>query len=134
MAQTMPQRNSPVRPLRASTVTAMVETAGGVTRKFVICPACRSYTQVKRNGLVAHDDSNGTRCVNSRRALINNLTDAQWTSAYAAASRHAGQIRSSRSFCKPQPQTSESVVDLARRRGKEIEARAAIGRLERALA
>jgi hypothetical protein len=133
MAQTMPQRNNPVRPLRASILTAMVETTAGVTRKFIICPSCRSYTQVRRRELVAHDDSNGARCVNSRRALINDLTDAQWTSAYAAASRHAGQIRSSRSFRKPQPQTSESVVNLARRRGKEIEAYAAIGRLERAL-
>jgi hypothetical protein len=134
MAQTMPRRSNPARPLRASTLTATVETTAGITRKFIICPACRSFAQVKRNELVAHDDSSGARCINSRRALINDLTDAQWTSAYAAASRHAGQIRSSRSFRKPQPQTPESVVDLARRRGKEIEAHAAIGRLERALA
>jgi hypothetical protein len=116
MTQTAPSRGNTLRPLRASNLVVDLVELGGVSRKFVQCPCGRS-TQVKRNELAAHNTLDEKRCPNSRRALINDLDDADWAAAYDRTARHIERSRASRpQFSKPKPPIGSAVAHLARPR------------------
>ena len=103
MTQTTPPRGNTARPLRASNLTVDLVELAGIARKFVHCPACGRFTQVKRNELTAHNTPDGARCANSRRALINDLDDTDWASAYDHAVRLAARRRSNKVKNRPAP-------------------------------
>ena len=75
MAETVPPRGTALRPLRASNLIVDLVELAGVVRKFVKCPCCGRFAQVKRSQLAAHNMSEGGRCANSRRNLINDLAE-----------------------------------------------------------
>ena len=116
MTQTAPTRGNTLRPLRASNLIVDLVELGGVSRKFVQCPCGRS-TQVKRNELAAHNTLDGKRCPNSRRALINDLDEADWACAYDRTARQIERSRSSKpQFSKPKPPTGSPVAHISRPR------------------
>lgn len=116
MTHTAPPRGNTLRPLRASNLTVDLVELAGVTRRFVQCP-CGTFTQVKRDELTAHDTPDAVRCGNSRRALINDLEEADWASAYDRTARHVERARASRpQFSKPTPPLGRPVVHLGRPR------------------
>ena len=117
MTETAVPRGNALRPLLASNLTARLVELDGIVRKFVRCPACGAMTQVKRNELVAHNAPGTPRCSNSRRALINDLDEADWASAFTRTAEHVVRSRASRpQFFKPSPPTATPVAHLARPR------------------
>ena len=109
-------RGNTLRPLRASNLVVDLVELGGVARKFIQCP-CGRFVQVKRNELAAHNTPDEERCPNSRRALINDLDEAEWAAAYDATARLIERSRSSRAqFFKPKPPTGAPIAHLARPR------------------
>lgn len=116
MTQTAPPRGNPLRPLRASNLTVDLVELAGVVRKFVQCP-CGTHTQVKRHELSAHNVPDGARCANSRRALIDDLEESDWASAYDRTARQVERSRASRpQFSKPKPPTGRAVAHIGRPR------------------
>ena len=116
MNQTAPPRGNTLRPLRVSNLTVDLVELAGVTRKFVQCP-CGTYTQVKRHELAAHNIPDGARCANSRRALIDDLEEADWASAYDHTARQVERSRASRpQFSKPKPPTGRAVTQIGHSR------------------
>lgn len=116
MTRTAPPRGSTPRPLRASSLTVDLVELAGVTRKFVQCP-CGSFTQVKRHELSAHDTPNGSRCAYSRRALIDDLEQADWASAYDRTARQIERARATRpQLSKPTPPLGRAVAHIGRSR------------------
>ena len=117
MTQTAPPRGNTLRPLRASHLVVDLVELAGVARKFVKCPGCHRFAQVKRNELVAHNTPDEKRCPNSCRAVLNDLDEADWAAAYDSTARLVERSRSSRpQFSKPKPPTGSPVAHLARPR------------------
>jgi hypothetical protein len=116
VTETLPPRGNPLRPLRASNLVVDLVELAGVARKVVQCP-CGRYAQVKRNELAAHNTPDGKRCPNARRAVIDDLDEADWAAAYDSTVRQIERSRSSRpQFSKPKPPTGSPVAHLARPR------------------
>jgi hypothetical protein len=116
MTETAPPRGNSLRPLRASNLVVDLVELAGVTRKFVQCP-CGRYAQVKRHELAAHNTPGEKRCPNSRRALINDLDEADWAAAYDSTARQIERSRASRpQFSKPRPPAGSPVAHIARPR------------------
>lgn len=116
MTQTAPPRGNTLRPLRASNLVVDLVELAGVARKFVQCP-CGRFAQVKRQELAAHNTPDEKRCLNSRRAVLDNLDEADWAAAYDTTARQIERSRSSRpQFSKPKPPTGSPVAHLARPR------------------
>lgn len=114
MTKTASPRGNAARPLRASNLTVDLVELAGVVRRFVKCP-CGNFAQVKRNELTAHTTPDGVRCANSRRALINDLEEADWTSAYDRTARQIERFRSpGPRFTKPNPPVVRPVAHLGR--------------------
>jgi hypothetical protein len=104
MTETATVRGNTLRPLRASNLIVDLVELAGVARKFVKCPGCGRFAQVKRNELAAHNTLDETRCANSRRGLINDLDEADWLCAYDQAARQIERSRRpSRVHYKPAP-------------------------------
>jgi hypothetical protein len=117
VTETHPLRGNPLRPLRASNLIVDLVELAGVARKFVKCPGCGRFAQVKRNELVAHNTPDEKRCGNSRRSVLNDLDDADWAAAYDSTARLIERSRVSRpQFPKPKPPTGSPVSHLARPR------------------
>ena len=87
MTETHPLRGNPQRPLRASNLIVDLVELAGVARKFIQCPDCNRFVQVKRSKLVAHSTAEGARCASSNRGLINDLDEADWACGYDSAAR-----------------------------------------------
>lgn len=116
MIETLPARRNNLRPLRASNLVVDLVELAGVARKFVQCP-CGRFAQVKRHELAAHNAPDGNRCPNARRALIDDLDEADWAAAYDSTARLIERSRASRpQFSKPKPPTGSAVAHLARPR------------------
>jgi len=116
VTHTAPARGKTLRPLRASNLIVDLVELAGVTRRFVQCP-CGTHAQVKRHELTAHYTPNGARCANSRRALIDDLDQADWASAYDRTARQIERSRESRpQFSKPKPPLGRAVAHIARPR------------------
>ena len=116
MTETLPPRGNALRPLRASSLVVDLVELAGVARKFVQCP-CGRFAQVKRNELAAHNTPDEKRCPNARRAVINDLDDADWAAAYDSTARQIERSHSSRpQFSKPKPPTGSAVAHLGRPR------------------
>ena len=104
MTETVPSRGNPLRPLRASNLIVDLVELAGVVRKFVKCPRCGRFAQVKRSQLAAHTTPEGARCANSRRNLINDLDEADWACGYDSAARLIERFRRpSRVHYRPSP-------------------------------
>ncbi len=104
MTETSVPRGNTLRPLRASNLVVDLVELAGVARKFVKCPGCGRFAQVKRNELAAHNTHDETRCLDSRRGLINDLDEADWLCAYDQAARQIERSRRpSRVHYKPAP-------------------------------
>ena len=116
MTESLPLRGNTLRPLRASNLIVDLVELAGVARKFVQCP-CGRFAQIKRNELAAHNTPDEKRCPNARRAVINDLDDADWAAAYDSTARQIERSRSSRpQFSKPKPPTGSAIAHLARPR------------------
>lgn len=116
MTQTAVPRGNTLRPLRASDLIVDLVELAGVARKFVQCP-CGRFAKVKRNELAAHNTLDEKRCPNSRRALVNDLDETDWASAYDRTARQIEHSRGSRrQFSKPKPPLAAPVAHLARPR------------------
>ena len=117
MPQTTVSRGNTLRPLRASNLVVDLVELAGVARKFVKCPGCGRFAQIKRSQLVAHNTPEEQRCPNSRRALVNDLDEADWAAAYDSTARLIERSRASRpQFSKPMPPSAAPVARLARPR------------------
>lgn len=113
MAETVPPRGNNLRPLRASNLIVDLVEPAGVVRKFIKCPCCGRFAQVKRPQLVAHNTSESARCANSRRNLINDLDEAGWARGYGSAARLVERFRRpSRLHYKPSPQVPTPVYRI----------------------
>ena len=104
MTETHPLRGNPLRPLRASNLIVDLVELAGVARKFIQCPDCNRFVQVKRSKLVAHSTAEGTRCASANRGLINDLDEADWACGFDSAARLVERFRRpSRVHYKPSP-------------------------------
>ena len=113
MSETVPPRGNTLRPLRASNLIVDLVEPAGVVRKFIKCPCCGRFTQVKRSQLAAHNISEGARRANSRRNLINDLDEAGWACGYDSAARLVERSRRpSRVHYKPSPQAPTPVYRI----------------------
>jgi len=113
MTQTAVPRGNTLRPLRASNLVVDLVELAGVARKFVQCP-CGRFAQVKRHELAAHNTPDEKRCPNARRAIVDDLDEADWAAAYDATARQIERSRSSRpQFSKPKPPTGSPLAHLA---------------------
>lgn len=104
MTETAVSRGNTLRPLRASNLIVDLVELAGVARRFVKCPDCGRFAQVKRNAVAAHNTLDEKRCPNSRRGLIDDLDEVDWACGYDSVARLVERFRRpSRVHYKPVP-------------------------------
>ena len=112
-------------------------------KPMLVCQSCGQWVILTRK--IAHwhtDRATGTECAGGGQLYCFDISPAQVAAARTVAVRDAEQRRTRRTFTKPQPPKGAPLTAIARRYAQAVEinatadakARAALARLERALA